>query len=264
MRTTSLLKSIPKSFYSKDFYREVGREWSGFGFGYLFVAISIFVLPIAVVAILYSFTINLDKPLDVNYIINQVPELTIQKGQISAKVPMPYYIKDKETGHTLIIIDTTRAVTDWSQQMRDYKVGAIIGKNQILINKKPEKYERTLYDIPEKMDMVVTSDVVREWLTKALSYAWVLVLFITPFMIFIWFVCRIVVMFFYGILGKIISLILSINLSYTDCVRLASVATTATIALFALSMILTTPLSGWTYFAVNTVYLFCAIRANKA
>ncbi len=263
MRTTSLLGSIPKSFYSRDFYHEVGREWSGFGFGYLFVAISIFVLPIAIVALLYSFTITLDKPYDANYVINQIPELNIEKGQISTKVPMPHYIRDKETGHTLAIIDTTRSVTDWSQQMRDYKVGAIIGKNQILVNKNPKGGERRLYDLPDDMNMVVTSDVVRGWVTKFLNYAWVGVLALTPFMILLWFVCRIVIMFLYGILGKIINLILKMDFSYTECVRLASVATTATIALFALSIILTIHISEWTYFALNTVYLFCAIRANK-
>jgi|CXWL01.1.fsa_nt_gi hypothetical protein len=264
MRTTSLLGSIPKSFYSRDFYREVGREWSGFGFGYLLVAISAFVLPIAVVALLYSFTLTLDKSDYVNSVINQVPELTIQKGEISTKVPMPHYIRDKETGHTLAIIDTTRSVTDWSQQMKDYKVLAIIGKNQILLNKSEKTGEKRLYDIPEDTNMVVTSDVVRGWVTKFLGYAWALVLFVTPFVILTWFVFRIVLMFLYGILGKIINLILKMDLSYTECVRLASVSTTATLALFTLSNILAINFSGWTHFALNTVYLFCAIRANKA
>ncbi len=263
MRTTSLLRAIPRSFYDKELYREVGREWSGFGFGYLFVVISVFVLPMAMAALFYSSTVTLDEPFDANYVINQIPEMTIQKGEISTKVPMPHYIKDKETGHTLAIIDTTRSVTDWSQQMKDYKVLAIIGKNQILLNKSQKTGEKRLYDIPEDTNMVVTSDVVRGWGTKFLGYAWVLVLFMTPFIILIWFLFRIIIVMFFGVIGKIINLVLRMDLTYTECVRLASVATTATIALFALSMILTTPLSGWTYFAVNTVYLFCAIRANK-
>ncbi len=263
MRSTSLIKAIPQSFYSGGLYREVAREWNGLGFGYMLVAISIFSLPVILLAILYSFTITLDKPFDANYIINQVPALTIKNGELSTQVVMPYYIKDKETGATVAVIDTTRAASDWTQQMKDYKLLMVIGKNQILINKRSETGEKTLYEIPEKMNTIITSDDVREFYSTLIGYSWAIVLCIAPFMILTWFLFRIVVMFFYGIMTKIISLILRAGLSYIDCVRLTSVATTATIALFALEMIFTFHLSGWTYFAVSAVYLFCAVKASK-
>ncbi len=263
MRTTSLLKTFPKSFYSKELYQEVGREWPGLGFGYLLTAISIIALPFIVIAMLYSTTITLDKPFDFNYIINQVPQMNISNGEITTDVTMPYYIKDKQAGQTVAIIDTTRPVTDWSQQMKDYKIPAIIGKKQILINKKSETGEKTLYDVSEKTNMVVTKDVVRNWASEFLNYSWLLILFVAPFVLVTWFLMRIVVIFLYAIVAKIFSTVTSSSLSYIDCVRLTSVATTPTLVLFIINMILSLNLSGWTYFAVNAVYLFFAVRVNK-
>lgn len=263
MRTTSLLRAIPRSFYSKELYQEVGRAWPGLGFGYLLTAISIIALPFIVIAMLYSTTITLDEPFDANYIINQIPEMNIKNGEISTQVTMPYYIKDKKAGQTVAIIDTTRSVIDWSQQMKDHKVLVIVGKKQVLLNKKPEEGERTLYDIPENTNMVVNGNTAREFATKILGYGWIVILIIAPFMILTWFIFRIVVMFLYGIFAKVISVVSRGSLSYIDCVRLASVATTPTLVLLSADIILSLNLSGWTYFAVNAVYLFFAVRVNK-
>lgn len=265
MHNTSLLKAIPKSFYSKELYREVGREWQGYGFSYLFAAIAIFCLPVAVAALIYSFTITLDKPFAFNSFIDQIPVMTVKNGEIHTDVAMPYYIKDRETGAAIAIIDTTRPVTDWSQNMSQYRVLAVVGKDQIIINRNlnSKTGEKRLYDIPREMNTVITSDSVRAQANELLDYAWLGVIISAVILVLMWFVSRIVLMFLYGILGKIMDFALRTGFSYTDCVRLASVASTATIALFLLSIIFTIHLSGWTYFAVNTLYLFYAIGINR-
>lgn len=262
MRKTSLLKTIPKAFYSMDLYREVGRQWVGMGFGYLLFVISIFSLPIVIAAIIYTNMMTLDAPFDANYLINQVPEITITKGELSVKVPEPYYIKDKD-GDELAVIDTAHPVTDWSAQMKEKTLFAVVGKKQYLFNEQ-DKNKKTLYDIPETMTTVFTNSDVRIWAGKALSYSWLAILFATPFMILGFFLFRIVAAFLYGICGKIISLILRAELSYWDCVRLASVASTVVLFLSFLAMPLHINLSAWTYFAINLLYLFFAVKANKA
>ncbi len=259
-----LFKSVLRSFYSKEFYREVGTKWQGFGFGYLFFVISVFSLPLALAAVIYSSTITLDEPFDFNYMINQVPQITIKNGEISTEAAMPYYIKDKTTGDPVIIIDTTRPVTDWSQSMNDGKAPIVIGKNQILMTRNSSSSEKRLYDVSKDVDMVVTSSTAREYAETIVNYAWVAVIFMALIFIAVFFIARIIAMFFYGLLAKVISLILRAGFSYTECVRFASVATTPAMALSLLSMVFTFSLSGWTYFAVNAVYIYYAIGANKA
>lgn len=260
----SLLGAIPKSFYSKDFYREVGSKWQGFGFVYLFLVIAVFSAPFILFALFYVTTVTLDKPFDFNYMINQVPQMTVKNGEISTEVAMPYYVKNKETGEAIMVIDTTRPVTDWSQSINEGKVFIVVGKNQILTGRNSNSSEKRLYDVSKDIDTVVTSGTVREFAEIIIGYAWAAVIFMALIFIAVFFIARVVAMFFYGILAKVISLILRTKFSYTDCVRFASVATTPTIALSLLSMVFAFSLSGWTYFAVNTVYIFYAIGANKA
>ena len=263
MRQTSLLRTIPKAFYSMDLYREVGRQWVGMGFGYLLFVISIFSLPLVIAAIIYTNMITLDKPFDANYLINQVPEITITKGDLSVKVPEPYYIQDKE-GSKLAVIDTTHPVTDWEKQMDEHKfLALVVGKNQYFANE-ANKHKKTIYDIPKDLTTIITSDKVRMWANTALNYSWAAILFFSPFWILGFFLFRIVAAFLYGICGKIISLILRVELSYWDCVRLASVVSTVVLFLSFLAIPLHINLSGWTYFAINLLYLFFAVKANKA
>jgi len=257
-----LFKAIPLSFFSKDLYRDVGRNWPGMGFGYLFIVATMATLPLLVKMFVMSFGLTLDSPFDANYIINQIPEIRVTKGEVSLTAPQPYYIRMKETGEPIVVIDTTKPVTEWSKEFSGKSV-VIIGKTDALIVN-AQKNEKRLIDVPPDMTRTFDREDARSIAETCLQYAWVVPLFLALFMIPIMFISRFIQMLIYGGFGWLMAKLLKSDMGYEDCVRLACIAITPVLALdVADSLLFHFHLSVLWYFLLAMGYLGFGIRATK-
>ncbi|MEZ5692034.1 MAG: DUF1189 family protein [Rickettsiales bacterium] len=261
MQNTSILRAIPKAFYSGDIYREVARDWQGFGFLYMFVLTLIISVLATVVLIFYTSAIDLKKPFDFEFFINQAPVMTISNGVLSTDVPMPYYIKDQK-GVAVGIIDTDRPVTDWSERMDEYNVYFVIGKDMVLVKKGSRTTEKRLFNIPKNTNEIINQSYLRSFVLDIINNLWIIVIVVMIIAFIGSYLFGIVSLLVYGLLGLVINLFMKTDLSYKDFVRLSAVAATAS-SLFVALLLVGINVSLWVYFFVDMIYLLFATKVNQ-
>lgn len=106
MKKYSLFHAPFMSFYSGDFYRDVGLNWSGTGFWVLFLLLLACAVPKAV---RLQFSLRDFAEHTAPGFINQVPEIKIIDGEASCLAEQPYIIRIPGSGTPLAIVDTTGA-----------------------------------------------------------------------------------------------------------------------------------------------------------
>jgi hypothetical protein len=92
-----------RSWFSKDFYRDVGTQWHGSGFGYLF-----FLLFICTLVLSIFINTGLRKgvsELQANY-LPQMPAVSFDKGQMTLTSKTTQVIQGP-SGHAVIVFDPT-------------------------------------------------------------------------------------------------------------------------------------------------------------
>ena len=117
--------ALYRSFYSRRLYVDVGKRWEGFGALYLLLAIALFSIPF-----FFRMTVNLNQSFkeQISDPLMKIPVFYIQNGEVIFDKPMPYKINN-DKNQTLVIIDTTGKVTDFSDQYPYLSI--LINKNQI-------------------------------------------------------------------------------------------------------------------------------------
>jgi hypothetical protein len=89
MKRFRLPHALFMSFYSRELYRDIGRNWGGIGLLYLFTLLLVALIP-NVVKVQLDFTDWLDR--DANDVVGKIPRITITNGEVSTDVETPYYI----------------------------------------------------------------------------------------------------------------------------------------------------------------------------
>ncbi len=104
MKRYSIFSPLVLSFFSKNLYQDVGRNWKGTGFAYLLLLLALAWIPTIVQMQLglMHFVSH-----DAVGLINQVPRITIKDGTVTTDVETPYFIKDPDNGKIAMIIDLT-------------------------------------------------------------------------------------------------------------------------------------------------------------
>lgn len=261
MRHYSLLRSIELSFFSKALYRDVGRNWQGLGFLYMLAALSLFSLPMVLWLVLQSFSVNLASLPDVGHVIDQIPEIHIVKGELSVSVKEPYYIHTQNKDEGLIVIDTTRPLSDWMDDIKQYDNALVVGKKGFLFYQ-GKKGETRLRDFPNADNIHFTRDDVRGWVENVLDYCWAFVLLAAPFVVLSIFIFRILQVLVYAVFGLLIAKFSKVQLTYIECVRLTAVAITPLLALGMLEYLVHFSTPGLLAFAIAMGYVWFGIRAN--
>ncbi len=91
------------SFFSKEFYQDVGRRWPGVGLVYLFFLLALAWLPLMLKLHVGMQSFARDQA---PKIIQQLPRITITKGVVETDPPGRHEIKDAD-GKTFLIIDAS-------------------------------------------------------------------------------------------------------------------------------------------------------------
>ena len=254
MKKYSLFHPYVMSFFSKDLYQDVGKNWGGIAALYLLLLIAISWIPnmFLIKSNFDSFTRE-QAPI----IIDQVPTIKINDGMLSIDKPVPYTIKDPATGKPIMIIDTSGQYADIEQ----VKVPILVTQDKVMTYQ-PKKNEIRTYTFENVPNMTINKDDVSSVLTKA---KWWMLLVVYPFLVLTTFLYRIIQGLIYGALGMIFVKILGLNLTFQQSMRLAIIAVTPAIILATIFdfFSITFPYELTFYFILSMAYLFFAIKSNK-
>lgn len=239
------------AFYSGEFYRDIGLNWSGTGFAYIFLLLLVCVVPQAVKwqVSLLNFAEHAAPAL-----IKQVPVIKIINGEASALAAQPYTIVDPRSGAPLAIVDTTGATVslDGSDAM------LLVKKTEVIV-KQPPMAPRAV-SFADVGNLTVSQDGINSGLKMISRYgglAFALVALLWAFLF------RMAQALVYGALGLGIASLLGTNVRYGTLVRLAAMAVTPVIIVSAAADLagFEVPYAWPLAFAAAMGYLFLGVKS---
>lgn len=253
MKRFSMLQPLYLSFYSRELYRDVRRNWKGTGFLYLLVLLALTWLP--VIAKLHGVISNHIREEAPRY-IEQVPMITIAKGQVSIDRPVPYTIKDPATGTPLMVIDTSGRISS----IEEANAPMLLTRDRF-IYRQPNRAETRIYDLAAIDELTITRGDVSAWVEAFRKYFAVLAY---PVALAGSFLYRILQALLYAAIGMLFVNAMKAGFDYAVMLRLTAVAITPAVILSTLRTVagFAVPVFPLVSFAIAMGYLYFAVKAN--
>ena len=217
MKKYSIYHAPFMSFYSGDFYRDVGLNWSGTGFGYLFLLLLLCLVPKAV---RFQFSLTDFAEHGAPELIIQVPEIKIVNGEASSLAEQPYTIHAPGTGKPLAIVDTTGATVS----LEGSEAFLLVKKTEILVKSSPQETRKV--SLREISNFKLNQNVINYVMGLVSSYG--LLLFASLELVG-GFLFRMAQALLYGALGLGIANLLGASVPYNTLLRLSVMAVTPVI-----------------------------------
>ncbi|MBI5846601.1 MAG: DUF1189 domain-containing protein [Nitrospirae bacterium] len=255
-KTTGIYSSIQAvylSFYSRELYQDVARNWNGLCLPYLFFTLMLFWIP---------ETMNMHRTVSdfladegPNY-VEQIPVITIAKGEVSIKEEMPFTIYDKKNKTPFAIIDTTGKTTS----LDNSPAHVLVTKNALIV-RKDEKEVRSL-PLSDVGDTTITKTLIYEWIEIIKNL--ILAVFF-PLILLLSFGFHIMQVILLSFLGGNFAKYFHVNLGFRTLIRLSAVAFTPPLLLEAVHAILDIayPYSSLMSFIIAAGYLYYAVGSNS-
>jgi hypothetical protein len=251
MKKFSIIHLPLLSFFSRELYRDVGLNWKGVGFGYLFLLLAICTVPrmFKIQKGLSNFIDEQSPPF-----INQVPKITVEKGEVHIDQPQPYYIKAPDSNEVIAIIDTTGQV----QSLDNTDAFVLLTKTKLI--SRQNKSESRTYDLANVQHFVLDQDKIMGWLNTIKR---ILVPFLYPFVLLGSFVFRIIQSLIYAAIGLLFAEWCKTKLSYPALLRLAVTAVTPCIIVRTVLECASVkiPVAGLWFFLAAMGFLFYGVKA---
>ncbi len=252
MRRFSNLRAIALSFFSKELYRDVARNWLGAGIVYLLLISFLSVVP-ALVAMQVGIAAFARE--EAGPILAQIPTTLVHNGRVSAAVRMPYVIRGS-SGRPVAILDTTGQVTTL-----DTTGAQILVTSTQLIMRKSASETRT-FELARVQHFELDRSKAARWLRLVVNW---FALALSPFVFAGLFVFRLCQVLLLASLGMSLSGPLRAKLGFVPAMRLAGVAFTPTFVIDPLRGTAGVHLPSWWLLSlvIALVYLVFAIQANR-
>ena len=187
-------------------------------------------------------------------LIEQVPTITIENGQVHIDEPQPYYIKDPNGNDILAIIDTTGEI----QSLQDTEALALLTKTKLI--HRQSKLEYRTYDLSQVKEFVLDKERIMGWL-NIIKKLLIPVLF--PCILLGSYIFRIIQALIYAAIGLIFAALCNTKLPYSALLRLAIVAVTPCIIfriIFECASV-ELPMAGLWFFLAAMGFLFFGVKA---
>src|SRR6185369_1156164 len=251
MKRYSIFHPLVLSFFSKDLYRDVGKNWRGTGLLYLFLVLALFWIPTVIKGHL-GFTRWIDK--DAKALTQQIPPITIINGHASTNVPLPYFIKDPKTGESLALIDTRD-----NSEAGNTSVPLVLTETKLITNKSAT--ETRIYDLSSVGNFSVDQTRVEGWLGTARQWFFPA---LYPLGVLFSFIFRGIQVLIYALIGLLFARMLNANLDYQTLMRLAAISITPVLVLNLLLEFVPVHIPGWLLLGIiiELGYLFFAVKVN--
>ena len=281
MRIGYFFAVLRASFYSKDFYRAVGREWKGYAFGYLLGTIAL----IGIVVV--TFCLTKISAIDVSHIpssekvsadddkeemltvndllagiITQIPVVTIDKGELSIKEQVPYTIFIPGTMIPFAIIDTTGKTTT----LKGSEAVILVMKKELVVGEDGQRYD--IEKMAANKRIIIDHDMIIRWIGNLkLFLMWFIPLVVFPLMVGVVMAYSLMRCLFYAVIGTLFSHIKGIKLPFDRILRLTIVAAIPLTIISALPIvvpqILLIPYQQLIFFMIGIFYVFFAVYSNR-
>lgn len=252
MIKSGFIQTLLGSFYNPEIYRDAVIHKKGNTFVYLAFLVLLCTIPLLISVVIGMNNFMKD---DGAFLLNQMPEININNGNVTMDKESPHFIKSK-AGETLFVIDLSDSA-GISELQGSAKV--LLTKNK-LIGQQQENETRT-YDLSKIENFTLNAQKINEWF----GYAWIVYIIIFVFMVLFFYIYRLIQSIVNGVFGLIISAILKVNLDFTSLIYIAMVAITpvAILASVVWALDLQIPAKGWLGFILALGYISFGILANK-
>ncbi len=252
MKQPTVFHPLVFSFYSRDLYREVARDWRGRSWLYLLVLLAICCIP-SVIKIHVGLSSFVEE--DAPKYVGQMPTVTITDGKVSIDADEPYYIKDPDTGKVLAIIDTTGQVTS----LDGTDAIALLTQDRLFVKRDGNKTE--IHDLSGVEALTIDQDWLNLWLGRIAAWGATIAL---PFLLLGSYVYRILQALLYAAIGLLLNHVAGARLRYPAILAVAMVAVTPAVVLKTLigTVGVHPPLAWLIYFAIAMGYLYFGIRSS--
>lgn len=252
MSEYNIFQAIFMSFYSKQLYRDVAQNWGGKSIFYLFVLLILVWIADTVV---FQAGLNQIYSRYAESIVAQTPILTIKNGVISTPENKPYIITEPVKNKPIIIIDTSGQYTDINQT----QAIMLVTPTQVITKTKPDEIRAT--KINQSLNSVIDPHEINLVIMKYIDYVWIAFL---PLVVIFSFIYRIIQALLYSILGKIMSAIFGVPLTFGQVMSITIVALTPVIVLSTIFdyFSINYPHEYLSYFVLSIAYLLYGIVAN--
>lgn len=227
-----VFQSLPKTFYSVPFYRELVSSWKGVGLGFLLV---ISILNTGYLA----FSLNEPMTAFLNEggaFFESLPDLTITNGTLKAEGEMPIKLtlfKNYQDKPVYVVFDTNSAMPDpatLSKKMGDENILIMVHNDAI-----------ALYDAETKGIEIRTTEAMKDHKFDHAEWGklWEQIQsFLTPVTLLTFGFALFILQVFFAFLGAIILFIIAplfkVQTAFSGCMRLSSASKVPVAVLFLL------------------------------
>ncbi|MEN8255048.1 MAG: DUF1189 family protein [Verrucomicrobiota bacterium] len=238
------------SFFSKRLYRDVGQNWKGANMTYLFLLLAICWIP-PTLSLRKDIIQALDSDSYQMQIINQVPDIHIEDGQVKVDQQEPLYIK-RSDGTVAAIIDTTGSMN----YIDDDGVVALLTETDLVIRSGKKQF--STLNLAKVSDFHFSKLIANQWIQMAKNS---LVPFSYGIFLLLSYIFTVVLMLVVAFAGLILSAAMRSSLKFAGILRIAAAATTPSIILIATSIALKQAIPWPVYAVVMLLYLLLGIKA---
>lgn len=222
MKSYSIFTAPFFSFFHKDFYREVGKNWKGKIFGYL-ILLQMFCWALICLHLYTEVSAWIQN--EAPKVINQIPHISIVNGEASTDVEQPYTITDPtRPDRVLFVIDTTGQITKLDDSMK----AGLMTRDHVYVRQKSSLNEVRVYDLSKidrfELDAAKVSgwaDMIRKWMMLAFF----------PFAVLGAFLYRLFIGLLYSLIGLLINAFLTQKSDFGEIYRVAIMAMTPVLLL---------------------------------
>lgn len=250
-RSYPFYSALWNGFYNKDFYAHVALHWRGAGFAYLLLAVAVALVPMMVALHMAIGTFLRD---DVPYVLEQLPEITIENGAASVEVEEPYviYAADRTP---FMVIDTGGSY----QTPEEAGAKILLHEREVIVLQNAREVRH--YALEEVRERTVVTRETMEELVRVVK-PWLLpVSFV--FMLVAFYLFRLLQALLYALFGMIIARILNVRLAFDALLQLAMVALAVPMLVAAALILVNASLPWFVTFGAAMFYLWFGIRASR-
>lgn len=213
MKKYSVFHPLWMSFFSKDFYLDVLRNWKGISFLYLLILVVIVIIPPAIHFKQGVSAMVRESP----KIVEQMPEITIKGGVVSTPENRPYFIRDPKEKRAYGIIDTSgRYLT-----VQGTDAVVLMTRNRLFL--KHSEVETRQYDLSNITELRITRSDIAGWIDWADKWIVAGVVFFMVIGLYIW---KVIAALIYTVICLIITSIMKVTIPYSSKLSLAIIAMT--------------------------------------
>ncbi|BDU60729.1 hypothetical protein FLA4_11390 [Candidatus Rickettsia kotlanii] len=194
----ALLRQLYLSISSIEFYKDVYKNYQGYGIRYVFtlsfipsIMYCIFILNYIITLKDYFNGIQSSKvTANIEYIINQLPEIKYNNSNISVEEVEPIYLYSKNN-NKIVVIDTKNQVSNKEKS----EIPFVLEENKLKINlivantKKNFLSTVNYSEIFKQNDVILTPEIIKKYFADNLLYAPNLFIYFgMPAIVLFWFV----------------------------------------------------------------------------